>query len=127
MKSQKNLSRRERQIMDVIYSLGEATAQQVLEKLPNPPGYSAVRAMLRILEEKGHLNHKPDGPRYIFRPTLSTDEARRTAMKHMLQVFFAGSTEKAVSALLDISEEPLGEEEYRRLVELIRQAHHEGR
>lgn len=127
MKEQKNLSRRERQIMDVIYELEEATAAQVLERLPNPPGYSAVRALLRVLEEKGHLNHKIDGPRYVFIPTLPREEARETALRHLLDTFFEGSTEKVVAALLDISEETLSDEDYQRLSLIIANARKEGR
>lgn len=127
MKEQKNLSRRERQIMDVIYELEEATAAQVLERLPNPPGYSAVRALLRVLEEKGHLNHKINGPRYVFIPTLPREEASQTALKHLLDTFFDGSTEKVVAALLDISEETLSDEDYQRLSQIIANARKEGR
>jgi predicted transcriptional regulator len=127
MKGQKNLSRRERQIMDVIYELNEATAAQVLERLPNPPSYSAVRALLRVLEEKGHLNHKQDGPRYVFVPTLPREEARQSALKHLLDTFFDGSTEEVMAALLDISEEKLSEDDYKRLSELIEKARKEGR
>ncbi|MDQ1353935.1 MAG: hypothetical protein QG657_4244 [Acidobacteriota bacterium] len=127
MKEQGNLSRRERQIMDVIYELEEATAAQVLERLPNPPGYSAVRALLRVLEEKGHLNHKIDGPRYVFIPTLPREEARQTALRHLLDTFFDGSTEKVVAALLDISEEKLSDEDYQRLSQIIANARKEGR
>ena len=127
MKGQKNLSRRERQIMDIIYELKEATAARVLELLPAPPSYSAVRALLRVLEEKGHLTHKQDGPRYVFLPTLPREEARENALKHLLKTFFDNSTEKAVAALLDISDEDLSEEEYSRLTELINKARQEGR
>lgn len=127
MKEQKNLSRRERQIMDIIYELNEATAAQVLDRLPNPPGYSAVRALLRVLEEKGHLEHKQDGPRYVFLPTLPREEARRNALKHLMETFFDGSTEKVVAALLNISEEELAENDYKRLSELIESARKEGR
>ena len=127
MKEQKNLSRRERQIMDIIYELNEATAAQVLDRLPNPPGYSAVRALLRVLEEKGHLEHKQDGPRYVFLPTLPREEARRNALKHLMETFFDGSTEKVVAALLNISEEELSEDDYKRLSELIENARKEGR
>ena len=79
------LSRRERQIMDVLYQLGEATAAEVQERLPEPPSYSAVRAMLRILEEKGHVRHKEDGPRYVFAPVVARDSAQRTAASHLLR------------------------------------------
>jgi predicted transcriptional regulator len=127
MNGQKNLSRRERQIMDIIYELNEATAAQVLEKLPNPPSYSAVRALLRVLEEKGHLSHKQDGPRYVFVPTLPRDEARENALKHLVNTFFDGSTEKVVAALLDISDEKFSEDDYQRLSQLIENARKEGR
>ena len=127
MNGQKNLSRRERQIMDIIYELNEATAAQVLERLPNPPSYSAVRALLRVLEEKGHLSHKQDGPRYVFVPTLPRDEARENALKHLVNTFFDGSTEKVVAAMLDISDEKLSEDDYQRLSRLIENARKEGR
>ncbi len=127
MKEQKNLSRRERQIMDVIYELEEATAAQVMERLPNPPGYSAVRALLKVMEEKGHLNHKMEGPRYVFIPTLPREQARETALRHLVDTFFDGSTEKVVAALLDISEAKLADEDYQRLSQIIANARREGR
>ncbi|NIM12968.1 MAG: BlaI/MecI/CopY family transcriptional regulator [Candidatus Aminicenantes bacterium] len=127
MKEQKKLSRRERQIMDIIYELQEATAAQVLDHLPDPPSYSAVRALLRVLEEKGHLTHKQDGPRYVFIPTLPREEARQNALKHVLKTFFDNSTEKAVAAILDISEDQLSDEDYERLSKLINKARQEGR
>jgi predicted transcriptional regulator len=127
MKGQKNLSRRERQIMDIIYELEEATAARVLERLPNPPSYSAVRALLRVLEEKGHLSHKQDGPRYVFLPTLPREEARENALKHVLDTFFDGSAEKVVAALLNMSEEELSEDDYRRISQIIDNARKEGR
>jgi predicted transcriptional regulator len=127
MKAQKNLSRRERQIMDVIYELKAATAIQVLERLPSPPGYSAVRALLRVLEQKGHLTHRQDGPRYVFTPTLPRERARRSALRHLLKTFFDNSTEDAVAALLNISEDDLSAEDLQRLAELIRKAQREGR
>ncbi len=124
---QKKLSRRERQIMDIIYELNEATAARVLEHMADPPSYSAVRALLRVLEEKGHLTHKQDGPRYVFLPTLPREEARHNALKHLLKTFFDDSTEKAVAALLDISEDKLSAEDYQRLMELVEKARQEGR
>ena len=127
IKSEKNLSRRERQIMDIIYEMKEASALQVLERLPSPPGYSAVRALLRVLENKGHLAHRQDGPRYIFTPLLPREKARRSALRHLMQTFFDGSTEDVVAALLDISEESLSEGDYQRLLELIEKARIEGR
>lgn len=127
MKGQKNLSRRERQIMDIIYEMGEATAAQVLERMPNPPSYSTVRALLRVLEEKGHLQHKQDGPRYIFLPTVPREQARQSALKHVLDTFFDGSTEEVVAALLNMSEDEMSQEEYNRLSMLIENARNEGR
>jgi len=127
MKAQKNLSRRERQIMDVIYELKEATATQVLERLPSPPSYSAVRALLRVLEQKGHLTHRQDGPRYVFAPTLPRERARRSALRHLLKTFFDNSAGDAVAALLDISEDNLSSEDLRRLADLIKKAQEEGR
>src|SRR5438045_2970365 len=94
------LSRRERQIMDVVYRRGRATAADVLADLPDPPGYSAVRAMLRLLEDKGHVKHEQDGPRYVYVPTVGRDKARKSAMRHLVRTFFDGSTEDAVAALL---------------------------
>ena len=104
MRTEKSLSRRERQIMDIVYELKEASAVQVLERLPEPPSYSAVRALLRVLERKGHLVHRQDGPRYVFAPRLAKDKARRSALSHLRQTFFDGSTESVVAALLDLSE-----------------------
>ena len=127
MKPQKSLSRRERQIMDIIYEMKEATAVQVLERLPAAPSYSAVRALLRVLENKGHLSHRQEGPRYIYSPLLPKDKASRSALRHLLKTFFDNSTEEVVAALLDISEEDLSEEDYRRLAGLIQKARKEGR
>jgi predicted transcriptional regulator len=122
-----HLSRRERQIMDVIYSKGRATAAEVLEAIPQPPSYSAVRAMLRLLEEKGYLRHEQDGPRYIFLPTLSRARARQSAMQQLLQTFFDNSAEQAVAALLDMSRAKLSDAELDRLSEIIERARKEGR
>jgi len=127
MRGQKNLSRRERQIMDIIYELKEATVIQVMERLPSPPSYSAVRGLLRVLENKGHLSHRQEGPRYIYGPTLPRERARRGALRHLLKTFFDNSTEDVVTALLDISEEKLSDEDYSRLLELVRKAQKEGR
>ena len=127
MKAQPHLSRRERQIMDVIYELKEATATQVLERLPNPPGYSAVRALLRVLEQKGHLTHRQDGPRYVYAPTLPRERARRSALRHLVKTFFDNSAGDAVAALLDISEDNLSAADLRRLADLIKKAQEEGR
>src|SRR5918998_48866 len=113
------LSRRERQIMDVIYRRGRATAAEVLDGLPAPPSYSAVRAMLRVLEEKGHLRHESRGPRYVFLPTVPREKARKSALKQLVQTFFDGSTAQAVATLLDLSASKLSDEELDRLSKLI--------
>ena len=120
------LSRRERQIMDVIYRRGKVTAADVLADLPDPPSYSAVRAMLRLLEEKGHLRHEQDGPRYVYMPVVNRDKARRSAMRHLVRTFFDGSTEDAVAALLQ-NDSGMSDEELQRLSTLIDSAKKEGR
>ena len=127
MKNDRSLSRRERQIMVIVYEMKEVSALQVLERLPSPPSYSAVRARLKVLEQKGHLLHRQDGPRYVFTPRLAKDKARKSALSHLMRTFFDGSTESVVAALLDISEDNLSEEDYRRLTELIEKARTEGR
>ena len=127
MRAEKSLSRRERQIMDIIYEMKEATALQVLERLPSPPSYSAVRALLRVLEDKGHLLHRPDGPRYVYLPRLAKDKARKSALAHLKRTFFDGSTADVVAALLDMSEDDLSDEDYARLAALIDRARKEGR
>jgi predicted transcriptional regulator len=119
-----NLSRRERQIMDVLYRRGRATAAEVQQEIPDAPGYSAVRAMLRVLEEKGHVRHEEESLRYVFLPVTSRAAATRSAVSHLVETFFAGSTERAVAALLD---EKLSGEELDRLAKLIESAKKEGR
>ncbi len=126
-KSHDRLSRRERQIMDIVYQRARATAQEVMESLPDPPSYSAVRAMLRLLEEKGHLKHEQDGPRYIFLPTVARKKASQSALRQMLKTFFGGSTEQAVAALLDLSRSKLSKEELDRLSQMIEEARKDGR
>ena len=121
------LSRRERQIMDVLYERSHATAAEVRERLPDPPSYSAVRAMLRILEDKGHLRHEQDGPRYVFSPAVPREEARESALRRVVRTFFDGSAESAMSALLDLGVEDLDEEALRRLADRIAEARKEGR
>ena len=125
--SQEKLSRRERQIMDIMYQKGSATAAEVLEGLPDPPSYSAVRALLRVLEMKGHLKHRQDGPRYVFSPRLSREKAKKSALRHLVRTFFDGSTEQAVAALLDVSKSELSDTDLERLKQLIDQAKQEGR
>ena len=122
-----NLSRRERQIMDVIFQRGRATAAEVLGDLPDPPSYSAVRATLRILEKKGHVQHEQNGLRYVFVPTLARETAKRSALEHLLQTFFNGSAEQAVATLLDESASMLSEEELDRLAQLVEKARKNGR
>jgi predicted transcriptional regulator len=117
-----DLSRRERQIVDILYARGKATAAEVQAALPEPPSYSAVRAMLRILEDKGHVKHEQDGPRYVYVPTVGRDNAKRSALHHVLKTFFDGSTEQAISALLDDSAAKLSDAELGRLAQLIDQA-----
>jgi BlaI family transcriptional regulator, penicillinase repressor len=121
-----DLSRRERQIIDILYAQGRATAAEVQAALPDPPSYSAVRAMLRILEDKGHIRHEQDGPRYVYVPTVARDNAKRSALNHMLQTFFDGSAEQAISALLDDSSARLSDGELDRLARLIDQARRTG-
>ena len=125
--SPRNLSRRERQIMDIIYRRGKATVAEVLSDIPDAPSYSAVRALLRVLEEKGHLRHEEEVRRYVFRATVARDRARRTALKQLVRTFFEGSAEQAVEALLDVSAFKLSDAELDRLKGLIEQARKEGR
>lgn len=126
-KTQLNLSRRERQIMDIIHQRGQSTAQEVMESLPDPPSYSAVRALLRLMEEKGYVRHEQEGPRYVYRATLAREKAGRSALKNLLQTFFEDSPEQAVAALLDVSRSKLTREELDRLSEMIEEARKEGR
>lgn len=121
------LSRRERQIMDVLYQKGRATAGEVQESLADAPSYSAVRAHLRVLEEKGHIRHEAEGQRYVFAPTVSRERARRSALRHMLDTFFDGSAEEVVTALVDGSAKKLSPEQLERILEIIEQARREGR
>jgi len=126
-RSTSELSRRERQIMDILYQRTRATAAEVHERLPSPPSYSAVRAMLRILEEKGQVRHEQDGPRYVFLPTTPRETAKRLALKHLLKTFFEDSTERAVSALIGGSSTKLSEDEFDRLAKLIEEARKGGK
>src|SRR5687768_6645497 len=121
-----DLSRRERQIVDILYTQGRATAAEVQSALPDPPSYSAVRAMLRILEDKGHVRHEQDGPRYVYLPTVGRDRAKKTALRHVLQTFFNGSAEQALSSLLDESDTRLSDLELDRLARLIDRARRTG-
>ncbi len=120
------LSRRERQIMDIVYQLGSASAADIQARLPRPPSYSAVRAMLRVLEEKGHLEHRQDGPRYVYEATLPVETARRSAVDRLLRTFFDNSAGDAVATLLDSAPSKLSREELDRLANIIEQAKQEG-
>ena len=122
----RNLSRRERQMMDILYQRGRATAAEIHEALPEPPSYSAVRAKLRVLEEKGHVRHEEEALRYVYLPTMARDTARRSALRHMVSTFFAGSVEDTVAALLDISAADLSPKDLDRISNLIEQARKEG-
>ena len=121
------LGRRERQIMDVVYRLGRAAVADVMRELPDPPTYSAVRAMLRYLERKGHLRHSRDGARYVYEPTVPHREAQRNALRHMVRTFFRGSRPGALAALLDLPGKGLTEADLDRLRDLVRRAQRDGR
>ena len=121
------LSRRERQIMDVLHTREQATAAEVLAALPDPPGYSAVRALLRILEEKGHIRHRRDGARYVYVPRVSRESASRSALKRVVTTFFQGSVTQAMAALLETSDTQLTEADLTKLQQIIQQARKEGR
>ncbi|HYL20244.1 MAG TPA: BlaI/MecI/CopY family transcriptional regulator [Gemmatimonadales bacterium] len=122
-----SLGRRERQIMDVVYRLGRAAVADVMRELPDPPTYSAVRAMLRYLERKGHLRHSRDGARYVYEPTVPHRDAQRSALRHMVRTFFRGSRPGALAALLDLPGKELTDEDLDRLRDLVRRAQREGR
>ena len=121
------LSRRERQIMDFLFQKGSASVAEVMAGISDPPSYSAVRAMLSTLEQKGRVVHVEDGRAYVYRPTLRKDTARRSALSHMLKTFFDGSTEQAVAALLELKGSKLSEDELDRVADLIAKAQREGR
>lgn len=121
------MSRRERQIMDIIYQKGEATAAEVRKLLPNPPSYSSVRALLRVLENKGFLKHKERGPRYIYSPIITLDKAKISALRHLMQTFFDDSAERVFAALLNVKGVKLTDEELEKMAHLIEQAKKEGK
>ncbi len=126
-KGPQELGRRERQIMDAVYALGEASVADVLARLPDPPSYSAVRTMIRLLEHKGYLRHRRVGTKYVYRPTEPHEAASRSALGHLLDTFFGGSASDAMAALLEVSSKRLNDADYRRMQELIEQARKEGR
>jgi len=120
------LSRRERQIIDILYRRGRATAADVMEDLPGDPSYSTVRTQLRVLEEKGHVRHEDDGQRYVYTPALARGPVRRSALKHLVETFFDGSVEQTVAALLGGEGSRLSQAQLDRIEELIRKARKEG-
>ena len=127
MNSDHHLSRRERQIMDVLHARGQATAAEVLEALPNPPGYSAVRALLRILEDKGHAKHHRDGARYVYTARASREAASKSALKRVVSTFFQGSVTQAMAALLETADTEIPDADLNKLQQLIKEAKKEGR
>lgn len=122
-----SLTRREREIMDILYRRGRATAHEVLEDLADPPSYSAVRALLRLLEERGHVKHAQEGQAYVYAPAVARGDARRSALAHVVRTFFAGSVEQAVATLVESSRSKLSRDELDRLSDLIDRAKKEGR
>ena len=125
MSAMAGLSRRERQIMEILYQHGKASASDVRELMEGAPGYSAVRAMLRVLEEKGHVKHEAEGLKYVYLPTVGREKAKRSAVKHVLDTFFNGSPEQIVAALLDVSSTRLTRGELDRMAEMIEKAKRE--
>ena len=123
--SPSKLTRREREIMDILYRRGRATAAEVLEDMAEPPTYSAVRALLRILEDEGHIKHVQEGPRYVYLPAVARSDARKSALSHVVTTFFDGSVEQAVATLVERSK--LSPDELDRLAQLIEKAKKEGR
>lgn len=121
------LTRREREIMDVLHRRGRATAQEVLDDLAEPPSYSAVRTFLRLLEERGHVRHVQEGPRYVYTPTVERRDAQRSALAHLVETFFDGSVENAVATLVESSKPKLSREELDRIAALLAKAKKEGR
>jgi len=121
----RNLSRRERQIMDILYERGRASAAEIHQALPDAPTYSAVRAKLRVLEEKSHIRHEEEDLRYVYVPTMPRDTARKSALRHLVSTFFEGSVEDAVAALLDLSSAKLSPAELNRIQGIINQARKE--
>jgi predicted transcriptional regulator len=122
-----DLSRRERQILDVLYRSGRATAADVQAAMPSAPSYSAVRTLLRILEDKGHVRHEQDGARYVYMPTVERDRAKKSALRHMLNTFFDGSAAQAIAALLDADAKRLSDDDLQRLRKMIDRAREDGR
>jgi predicted transcriptional regulator len=127
MKWHQRLTKRERQVMDIVLVTGEASAAEIHQRLPEPPSYSAVRALLRVMEEKGHLVHVSDGPRYVYKPAISPKKARASVLKQLLDTLFEGSREELVAALLDSGDLKADKQELDRLAKLIEEARQQGR
>jgi predicted transcriptional regulator len=127
MKKPDPLTRREREIMDILHRRGRATAHEVMADLAEPPSYSAVRTFLRLLEERGHVRHEQDGPRYVYTPTVARREAQRSALTHLVDTFFDGSVEDAVATLVESSRPKLSAQELDRIAALVAKAKKEGR
>ncbi|MGD0666055.1 MAG: BlaI/MecI/CopY family transcriptional regulator [Bryobacteraceae bacterium] len=121
------LSRRERQIIEILYERGKASAAEVRQAMPDAPGYSAVRALLGVLEQKGHVRHEEQGLKYVYLPVVARNKAKLSAVKHVMDTFFAGSPEQIVAALLDVSAARLTREELDRIAAMIEQAKQEGK
>lgn len=121
------LSRRERQIMEILYRHGKVSVAQVMEAMEDAPGYSAVRAMMRVLEEKGHVRHQAEGLKYVYLPVVAREKAKRSAVKHLLDTFFSEAPEQVVAALLDVSSHRLTTEELDRMAAMIEKARKEGK
>ena len=127
MTTVRQLSRRERQIMDILYRRGKASSAEVREAMEDAPSYSAVRAMLRVLEEKGHVRHQAEGLRYVYLPVVAREQAKKSAVKHLMNTFFNDSPEQTVAALLDVSSTRLTREELDRMAAMIEKARKEGK
>lgn len=125
MLEKQHLSRREREILDILYQRGKSSASEVRDAMTDAPGYSAVRAMLRVLEEKGHIRHEAEDLKYVYFPTVPRDKAKRSAVKHLIDTFFKDSPEQVVAALLDVSSTRLTREELDRMAEMIEKAKRE--
>jgi BlaI family transcriptional regulator, penicillinase repressor len=122
-----HLSRRERQVMDALFAMVQGTVNEILDRIPDPPSYSAVRATMRVLVEKGQVEHLQDGPRYVYRPLVARESARTAALGHLVRTFFGGSVEAAAAALLGMSSRQLGEDDLRRLAAQVESAREDGR
>jgi len=127
MSAVEGLSRRERQILEILIERGKASASEVRAAMPDAPSYSAVRTLLRVLEDKGHVKHHAEGLRYVYLPTIGRERAKRTAVKHLLKTYFNGSPEEIVAALLDVSSTRLTNEELDRMAQMIEEAKREGK